>query len=711
MTCFESRSRRPGLPSAASAVLTGTRENRAAFSIKQRLQLPTFLLALALSVSAVFAVQLMSQFRFVTGDRLDGLIQISILEHWFNVVRGHETWDTTAYFYPHPGTLAYNDGYFLYGLAYALFRAIGFDPFLAAEAVFITLRVLGFATAYRFAVRGLGLGPFWAMLGAALFTLSISTFQQSAHSQILSVALAPSAGLLSLSFLRALERGQQRAALGWGTALAALTGAWLLTAFYMIWLLAFFAAVLSGASLILRADLRDRAFIVLRREWKVVLATTVVFAAASLPFLALYLPKAQQTGMHSFAALRPYLPTLGDTIRLGPGDVLFGWADRYLGHVDTAERIVGWPPVQIGCFLAAALSWRRWPAGRPVIAAIVAVYVLTLTFHGATGWRLVYRLVPGAKAIRVVARAWIMLAGPVLCVVLLWLQRVSDTRPALAAVLALLLVAEQISTGPNVAKLDRTHELGQLDAILPPPPECGVFAVLSARSEDPEEDTSQQTSSANANAMLIAEVAQIRTINGTSTFHPPDWDAAAPSQSSYLPRLAAYARSHGLERVCGADLRTGRWYRDLSDYRPIHLVATGGPLSLRMGGTGDALLGDGWFAPEAWGRWGGPIASLRFLPQGGRGTLRMTVWAAADAPSPARPHRVLVLANGHPAAIWAVSANIGAYQLVLQPPADAKDPFEVTFVDQDAANPVGHDGDTDSRKIGLGLVAVQLDRM
>ncbi len=668
-------------------------------------------LALVLSVGAVFAVQVGSQFRLVTGDRLDGLIQVSILEHWFNVLRGDEAWDTTRYFYPHPGTLAYNDGYFLYGVVYAGFRAVGFDPFLAAEAVFVLLRVLGFVTAYCFARRALALRPAWATLGAALFTLSISTFQQSAHSQILSVSLAPGAALLTLSLLQALDGGRRRDALGWGAALAALAGAWLLTAFYMAWLLAVFAVLLLSASLILDARWRGRAVIVLRREWKVVLAVGLLSVVAALPFLVLYLPKARETGMHDFAALRPFLPTVADTIRLGPGNLLFGWADRYLGDVGSAERIVGWPPVQIACFIAAAISWRRWPAGRPAIAAIGAVYLLTLTVGRVTGWRLVYELVPGAKAIRVVARAWIMLAGPVLCVVLPWLQRLSDRAPTAAAILAVLLVAEQLSTGPNVAKIDRTRELAQLSALLPPPAECRAFAALSARSDDPEEDTALQTTSANANAMLIAEVARLPTINGTSTFTPPDWNAADPSSPSYLDRLEAYVRAHDLHGVCGADLRTGRWYRELSDYQPIRLVATGGPLSLRKGEGGGALLRDGWYAPESWGRWGGPTARLRFLPQGGRGALRMTVWALADAQPPAKPHRVMVVANGRPAAIWTVSAAPGAYHILLPPPADAKGVFEVAFIDEDATDPHGSGPAFDDRKLGLGVLAVQLDRL
>ncbi len=690
-------------------------------------------LALALSLGAVFSTQLLTGFGLLTGDRLDGLIQVSILEHWFNVLRGNAAWDTTNYFYPYRGTLAYNDGYFLYGLGYAGLRAVGLDPFASAEMVNALLRVLGFATAYRFASRVLHLSFPWAMLGAALFTLNINTYQQSAHAQILSVALAPGAALLAVRTMQALEAGAARTAFGWGAALALLASAWLMTAFYMAWLLGFYAAALLLAVLAMRPEVRRRLLAVLRREWLAVSAIALVFAAAVAPFLSLYLPKASESGMHSFAALRPYLPSLGDTLRVGPGNLLFGWSDRFFapaGAATSAERVVGWPPVHLACFLAAAWSWRRRRAMRPALAAPVlvapvlvapalvapvlvttgAVYALTLHVGGVSGWWLVYQAIPGGKAIRVVARAWIMLAaGPVLCVVLLWLQDWSGTKPVAAAVLAALLVAEQLSSGPDVARLDRLGELRRLHAVLPAPARCRAFTVLSARSDDPEAIKALQTLSANANAMLIAEVADLPTINGISSFNPPDWNAADPSSPSYLGHMSAYAQAHGVDGLCGLDLRTRRWYEDLSRYQPVRLMPTGGLLSLRPNEAGNELLQTGWYAPEAWGRWGGPRATLRFLPQGGEGKLKLTAWALASPHPPAQAQRVAVIANGRLAATWTVSATPAEYQVLLPSPGEARDPVEVAFVAQDPARPQDKDGAVEGRSLGLGLIAVRLD--
>ena len=72
------------------------------------------------------------------------MIELSILEHWWNVLRGLSPWDRTDYFFPVPGTLGYNDGYLLFGLLHAGFRTLGADPFLSGELVNASTRVIGF---------------------------------------------------------------------------------------------------------------------------------------------------------------------------------------------------------------------------------------------------------------------------------------------------------------------------------------------------------------------------------------------------------------------------------------------------------------------------------------------------------------------------------------------------------------------------------------
>lgn len=173
--------------------------------------------------------------------------------------------------------------------------------------------------------------------------------------------------------------------------------------------------------------------------------------------------------------------------------------------------------------------------------------------------------------------------------------------------------------------------------------------------------------------------------------------------------MSAYAQAHGVDGLCGLDLRTRRWHEDLSGYQPVPLVPTGGLLSLLPNEAGNNLLQTGWHAPETWGRLGEPHATLRFLPQGSEGTLRLTARALASPHRPAQAQRVAVIANGSLAATWTLSATPAEHQVLLPPPDAARDPVEFTFVAEDPARPQDQNGAVDSTILGLGLIAVGLD--
>jgi len=62
----------------------------------------------------------------------------------------------------------------------------------------------------------------------------------------------------------------------------------------------------------------------------------------------------------------------------------------------------------------------------------------------------------------------------------------------------------------------------------------------------------------NVDAMLLAELWRMPTINGFSTFNPPDWNFASPRAPDYDARVLAYARRHGLRGLCRLDVRQAR---------------------------------------------------------------------------------------------------------------------------------------------------------
>jgi hypothetical protein len=55
--------------------------------------------------------------------------------------------------------------------------------------------------------------------------------------------------------------------------------------------------------------------------------------------------------------------------------------------------------------------------------------------------------------------------------------------------------------------------------------------------------------------MFLAEQWRVPTINGFSTFNPPDWNFGNPLRADYDVRVARYVARHGLRQVCRLDMR------------------------------------------------------------------------------------------------------------------------------------------------------------
>ena len=366
----------------------------------------------ALCLAFFFRGQLGDGFTLLLGDRHDGVIALSILEHWYNVLRGIEAWDRTAYFFPVPATLGYNDGYLLFGLLHAGFRSLGVDPFLSGELVNVATRAIGFAATLALGRRLFGLTFGWALLGAALFTISNNLFIRGSHVQLFSVSFVPALALLGHGVLTALWDGRRRALLGWGAGFCLLFAACLMTGFYMAWYSAFLGGALLLAWLAVAGSTARRRLWVTARAQAWPLAALAAFAVAlNLPFLALYLPKAAETGMHPWADVVRNAPEPLDMLNVGQENLLWGWLVRALndafrpGFPAWSERMTGLPPLLLALYAASLVWLARGPALPPARLALLralglaslVTWLLTIQVGGVTAWSLVYAVCPGRQ--------------------------------------------------------------------------------------------------------------------------------------------------------------------------------------------------------------------------------------------------------------------------------------------------------------------------
>ncbi|TCZ55000.1 hypothetical protein [Roseicella aquatilis] len=525
----------------------------------------------ALCLGFFFRGQIGNGFTLLLGDRHDGVIALSILEHWTNALRGIEPWDHTAYFFPVPATLGYNDGYLLFGLLHAGFRALGADPFLSGELVNIATRAIGFAATLALG-RRLGLAFGWALLGAALFTVSNNLFIRGSHAQLFSVSFVPLLALLAQAALAALWEGRRRGLALHGAGFCLLFAALLMTGFYMAWYSAFLGGALLLAWLAVAGGAARRHLLrAIRAQALPLLGLLALAAALNLPFLWLYLPKAAETGMHPWPDVLRHVPAPLDIVNVGPDNLLWGWLVRGLnetlrpGFPAWSERMTGLPPLLLACWIA-ALAWlARGPALPPGRLALLralglaslATWAMTLQVGGHSLWSLVYHYVPGGKAPRVVARYQIFITLAVILPAMAFLAARRWPRPLLAALAGLLLLEQANAYAPLF--LDRTLELARLESVPPPPPGCRAFYVSAARTGSRFGEAVDDPYNHNTEAMLVAAVRHIPTINGISTFNPPGWPAGIPEDPGYLAAVEAYAKAWGIAGLCALDLRSFTW--------------------------------------------------------------------------------------------------------------------------------------------------------
>lgn len=553
-----------------------------------------FVAVYILAMAVFFRVPIASGFDLGFGERGDAIIEISILEHWRNVLAGVSAWDSTFYFHPYTGTLGYNDGYALYGLVYSAWRLIA-DPFHADTLNILTFKTIGFVAAYALVAWTLRWGRGAALLVALLWTIAANIALQAVHAQLQSVALQPVAMILAIACVRAERDGRHARARLCAVALAALIAAWLMTSYYMAWFTLFSAGLFVVCWAAITGHWRAGAAVALLRRHAGTLACGAgAFALLIVPFLALYLPKIRETGGEPYDEMLGYLVTpLIDHVNVGAGNYLWGWLFRPLlalvhavlpddpalpGRVLGGEHEVGLPPILF--VLVAGAAWRiivRRRTGirtgghagtthaapdtlRAFALAMVIAWALTIQLWVASPWGIVFAIVPGAKGMRVVSRYQLWLTLPFLLIaVAAWraqAARLIARRPWWAAVLATLLIAEHLSA-ETPAQISRDRHRAALDRIAPPPAGCTVFYTVATHVAEPVHINAELDAlyPHNVDAMFLAERWRVPTINGFSTFNPPDWHFGAPRAPDYDARVLTYARRHRLHGLCRLDVR------------------------------------------------------------------------------------------------------------------------------------------------------------
>ena len=176
-----------------------------------------------------------------------------------------------------------------------------------------------------------------------------------------------------------------------------------------------------------------------------------------------------------------------------------------------------------------------------------------MEYFGIRPWRAVWALIPGGSAIRYTFRTQLVASLFVGLVVARVLADVA-TRRITAVLLCGFLVVEQVNlVWPPI--VSRREALAWIETVPPPPAGCRAFYLApsgAAGGPIPEER--------QAAAMLFAEIRNIPTVNGYSSWFPEGWALDDPESPGYPAAVRDWARRNGIEpEPCGLALPSGRW--------------------------------------------------------------------------------------------------------------------------------------------------------
>lgn len=522
----------------------------------------------------LFRRWLFTGFDGIFGDDADGEILIALVAHWDWVIAGAAGWADPSFFYPQRGTLGYTDAVFLYGLAHAALRAIGFDIFSAFMVVMAALAGIGFFGFLRLARRHFGMARPAAAMGAALFVFANMNAVGLIHAQIYCAMLLPLVCDLALT---AWGERRPRRAIAFAAAAGLLHGLIFLTAYQTAWFFTFLLLLCAALYPAVFGLARSREMLrdVINKSGRLA-GYAAGFVVGAVPFLLLYLPVLLAGRHRELAEVFGNSPDARDIINVTTGNWMWGDILRHAGITGRPNRPVwevdrGFTPAVFTMLLATmamlfAGRRRTFPPAATdrwlLLLGLGALlsWLVQLDYFGLRPWAAVWALVPGAGAIRYTFRAQIVANLFISLVVArgfawLWvLAREHRQKAALVVVAAFVSLLEQVNIDWP-ATISRRATMAWIDAVPALPPGCRVF-YLAPRAEPVDKDGWIH----QADAILLSQARGIPTVNGYSSWLPEHWALEEPAKPGYAAAVRDWAHRNGItDGLCGVEPRRGRW--------------------------------------------------------------------------------------------------------------------------------------------------------
>ena len=479
-----------------------------------------------------------------------------VLEHGYRWLVGdpHHAalWSPPAFF-PQTDTLAYSETLLGLQSLYGLWRQLGFEADTAMQLMMLLSSIFNFGVMLLLLRREFMAGLTAASFGAFLFAFASVRGAQIGHQHLLPHFFTPLAVLAALRVFRNLENAtQKRSVTLWLCVFFLSFVAQLYTVLQLGWFLCLSLLIGIGWALAFRGW-RRKLWRLIALHWPALVTLAVVSLLGLSPLLILYLKAASDVGFRSFEEVTMLLPRLQSWFYLGRFNVMYGWLHSFRafsGLPRLWEHEIGLGLVTSAIVIIGLWQGRRDPRIRlfGLIAATIAL-AITLLPGGLTVWRIVYDVVPGAKAMRAMTRIALLLLIPASIGAALFVDGVLKRRdrlalPAVAVVIGLSFV-EQARSQPSYDKAANRRRIAEVALLVPSGCRAFYYSVL----QRPQTLIYDQL-----DAMWASMNLGIPTVNGYSSNFPPGW--GNPIQPGLLFNAVSSAQEEEqLGRFLGAWLK------------------------------------------------------------------------------------------------------------------------------------------------------------
>ena len=480
----------------------------------------------ALGLLLAFHPTLLTGFARMQGAPVDTRLNNYLLEdeyRWFASAGRHALWNP-GFFFPVSNAAGFGDVQLAVMPVYAIWRVLGASYDTAFQLWCLTVLSLDFAAFWLFLRRAIGVSPLAAGFGSFLFAFGASRVNQVGHEQLFSQFYVVGAlYALYRVFRRDPAAAQRPAPAIWLGVFFASVVAQLYTGFYFAWFLLFALLVscLWAAGLpSCRTSLRQ----MVRSRWLAIVAGLGISVVATAPLFSHYLAAAHSVGFREWGQVEPMLPRPQSWVYLGPFSRLYRW--QY--GLETFRSLAQDQEHRLGIGLATTvivgmgLYWRRKDRGTRLLLLVAATLALCATSVplGEWVWRLVFAGVPGANAIRAVARIGMLMLIPAGLGAAYFVDEMRPRRALLALALA-VSVLEQAQTTPSYDKLAVRGDVESLASRIGS--DCDAF-LFTPRAGPGAGRSGFEDGKHQLDAMWAERLTEVPTINGLSGNSPPGWD-------------------------------------------------------------------------------------------------------------------------------------------------------------------------------------------